>query len=135
MKPVVLDTRVLISGLIGHGTSVALVDAFFDNRLVLAYTTEILAEYADVMARPQFRIEPAERAAIFLKLRASAIMLEPAPVPDARWPGPKDLPFVAAALATELKSIVTLNPHDFTPAASSGVTVLSPQEAIILLRA
>ena len=133
MKPMVLDTCVLISGLIGHGTSVALVDAFFDNRLVMAYSSEILAEYADVMERPQFCIEPAERAAIFLKLRASAVMLEPAQVPDARWPDPKDLPFVAAALATELKLIVTLNPRDFAPAISLGITILSPRQALVLL--
>jgi putative PIN family toxin of toxin-antitoxin system len=129
-----LDTCVLISGLIGHGASVALVDAFFDNRLALAYTAEILAEYAEVMERPQFCIESAERAAIFLKLRASAMMVEAAPVPAAHWPDPKDLPFVAAALATDLKTIVTLNPRDFAPAVSLGVTVLSPRQAITLLK-
>jgi putative PIN family toxin of toxin-antitoxin system len=134
MKPVVFDTCVLISGLIGHGASGALVDAFFDNRLALAYSAEILAEYADVMERPQFRIETAERAAIFLKLRASAIMLKPASVPFALWPDPKDIPFVAAALATELKTIVTLNPRDFAPAESLGVTILSPRQAVTLLR-
>jgi putative PIN family toxin of toxin-antitoxin system len=134
MKPLVLDTCVLISGLIGHGASVALVDAFFENQLSLAYTAEILAEYAEVMERPQFRIESAERAAIFLKLRASAIMVEAAPVPAARWPDPKDLPFVAAALATVLKTVVTLNPRDFVPVASLGVTVLSPRQAIVLLK-
>ena len=134
MKPLLLDTCVLISGLIGHGTSVALVDAFFENRFALAYTAEILAEYAEVMERPQFRIESAERAAIFLKLRATAIMVEPASVPSVLWPDPKDLPFVAAALATELKTVVTLNPRDFAPAVSLGVTVLSPRQAIVLLR-
>jgi putative PIN family toxin of toxin-antitoxin system len=134
MKPLVLDTCVLISGLIGHGASIALIDAFFENQLSVAYTAEILAEYAEVMERPQFRIESAERAAIFLKLRASAIMVEAAPVPAARWPDPKDLPFVAAALATELKTVVTLNPRDFVPAASLGVTVLSPRQAIVLLK-
>jgi putative PIN family toxin of toxin-antitoxin system len=134
MKPLVLDTCVLISGLIGHGASVAIVDAFFDNRIAFAYTPEILAEYAEVMERPQFRIESAERAAIFLKLRASAVMVEPAPVPAVRWPDPKDLPFVAAALATDLKTIVTLNPRDFIPAVSLGVRVLSPRQAIALLK-
>jgi putative PIN family toxin of toxin-antitoxin system len=133
MKPLVLDTCVLISGLIGHGASAALVDAFFDNRLALAYTAEILAEYADVMERPQFRIESAERAAIFLKLRASAALVEPAPVPSARWPDPMDLPFIAAALATDLKTIVTLNLRDFAPAVPLGVTILSPQQALVLL--
>jgi putative PIN family toxin of toxin-antitoxin system len=134
MRPLALDTCVLISGLIGHGASVALVDAFFENRLALAYTPEILEEYAEVMERPQFCIESAERAAIFLKLRASAGMVDPAPVPSLRWPDPKDLPFVAAALATDQKTIVTLNQRDFVPAVSLGVTVLSPRQAVFLLR-
>ena len=134
MKPIVLDTCIFISGLIGHGASAALVDGFFANRLSLAYTLEILAEYAEVTERPKFRIEPAERAAIFAKLRASAVLVQRCPVPSLDWPDPKDLPFVAGALATELKIIVTLNYRDFRPAESLGVKILSPSQAVNLLQ-
>ena len=134
MKPLVLDTSVLISGLIGHGASSALIDALFADRLTIAHTTAILAEYADVMERPAFGIEPSERAAIFLKIRASGIAVQPAAVPNLQWPDRYDVPFVAAALATEVKTVVTLNPKDFEPAKSLDVKVLSPSEALRLIR-
>jgi putative PIN family toxin of toxin-antitoxin system len=134
MKPIVLDTCIFISGLIGHGASAALVDGFFANRLSLAYTLEILAEYAEVTERPKFSIEPSERAAIVAKLRASAVLVQPCTVPNRNWPDRKDLPFVAAALATELKIIVTLNHRDFGPAGSLGVKILSPNQAMTLLQ-
>lgn len=134
MKPLVLDTSALISGLIGHGASSVLIDALFADRLAIAYTPAILAEYADVMERPRFRIEPSERAAIFLKIRASGSAVEAAAVPSLRWPDRNDIPFVAAALATEAKTVVTLNPRDFELARPLGVKILSPAEALRLVR-
>lgn len=134
MKPIVLDTCIFMSGLVGHGASVALVDGFFANRLSFACSLETLAEYAEVTERPKFRIERAERAAIFTKLRVSAVLVQPCTVPNLDWPDPKDLLFVAAAMATELKIIVTLNYKDFGPAESLGVKILSPNQAIAFLQ-
>jgi putative PIN family toxin of toxin-antitoxin system len=134
MNPVVLDTCVLISGLLSpFGASGALLSAFFDNRLKLAYTGDILAEYAGVMERAHFHIEQSERIAIIMKLRATGLRITPAPVPAIDWPDKKDIPFIAAALATEGKTVITLNPRDFEPAKSCGLRVLSPAQAITLL--
>ena len=132
MRPVVLDTSVGVAGLIARrGAASALVDAFFADRLHLAYTPAILGEYAEVLARPEFSgvIEPNDRIGIILKLRASGLLVEPAAVPIAAWPDVDDLPFVSAALAVESKAIITLNPRDFAPAADFDVHVLSPSEA------
>ena len=130
MKPVVLDTCVLIAGLIGQGASARLVDAFFADRLRLVYTPTILAEYVDVMERPKFRIAANERLAVLMKVRASAMEVDPVKVSPVGWPDPKDVPFVAAALAAGVKIIVTLNPRDFAPAAALGIEILSPAEAL-----
>lgn len=132
MRPVVLDTSVVVTGLIARrGAASALVEAFFADRLHLASTPAILGEYAEVLARPEFAgvIEPNDRIGIILKLRASGLLIEPAPVPTAAWPNVDDLPFVSAALAVESKTIITLNPRDFAPAADFDVRVLSPSEA------
>ncbi|EIQ00088.1 putative nucleic acid-binding protein [Opitutaceae bacterium TAV1] len=135
MKPVVLDTSVLISGLLkSRGASAVLVDAFFAGRLHLAWSRETSAEYAEVMAREEFGIDLRERVAVLLKLRSSGGEVSPEPVPDADWPDADDLPFVAAALATEGKVIVTHNPRDFAPAKALGITILSPGEALEKLR-
>ena len=132
MRPVVLDTSVLVTGLIARrGAASALVEAFFADRLHLAYTPAIFGEYAEVLARPEFAgvIEPNDRIGIILKLRASGLLVSPADVPTAAWPNVDDLPFVNAALAVESKTIITLNPRDFAPAADFDVRVLSPSEA------
>ena len=132
MKPVVLDTSVVVAGFLSaRGSPGALLEAFFADRLQLAFSGEMLAEYAEVLARPKFAavITPADRAAFILKLHVAGFRVEPAAVPRAKWPDPDDVPFVAAALATESKIIVTLNPRDFAPAAAIGVRILSPTVA------
>ena len=136
MKLVVLDTSVVIAGsLSSAGAAAALLEAFYHDRLALAYTGAILAEYMEIMSRPKFAgaISLQARHSLALKLNASGTTVTPAPVPAADWPDPDDLPFVAAALATECKILVTLNPRDFVPAAPLGVRVLSPSEARRLL--
>ena len=132
MKAVVLDTSVIVAGLISsRGASSSLVDALFQNQLAIAYTSAILSEYAEVLDRAEFVdvIKSADRVAVIVKLRTSGILVEPEAVPSANWPDIDDLPFVAAALATEQKILVTLNPRDFVPAATLGIRILSPSAA------
>lgn len=131
----VLDTSTLMAGLLARrGAAHELVERFFAGQLELHYTPAILAEYAEVMARPKFLLESNEQIAVLLKLRSSARLVRPVPLPAQGWPDPDDIPFVAAALATEEKIVVTLNASDFGPARALGVRVLTPTEAVIVLR-
>jgi putative PIN family toxin of toxin-antitoxin system len=132
MSPVVIDTSVLVAGFLARrGAASALVDALFRGELNVAYTPAILSEYAEVLGRPEFaeEITPHDRIGLILKLRTSGFPIKPAAVPRASWPDEDDLPFIAAALATECKIVVTLNPRDFLPAVAFGVRVLSPSGA------
>jgi putative PIN family toxin of toxin-antitoxin system len=130
----VLDTNAVISGLISSkGPSAALVDAFFSERLQLAFDRRIVAEYAEVMARPKFGIEPQERQALLLKLHASGLRTEPERV-TVKLPDEDDRPFIEVALATEEKVLVTRNRADFAAAEKLGVRVMSPEAAADLLR-
>ena len=136
MTPVVFDTSVVVAAhLSPHGAANDLLSAFYSNRLHLAHTLAMIAEYDEVLARPKFAafVATQTRIAFLVKLRASGLAVTPAPVPDDDWPDRDDLPFVAAALATPEKVIVTLNPRDFTPAERYGVRVLSPSAAKRLL--
>lgn len=132
MNPVVFDTSVVIAAMLSPiGASGRLLNAFYGDRLKLAYTAPILDEYMEVMERPKFAafIDVRTRVSFALKLRANGVAVVPLPVAPADWPDPDDLPFVAAALATDRKIVVTLNPRDFAPATALGVRVLSPSEA------
>jgi len=132
MSPIVLDTSVVIAASLSPlGAAGSLLEAFYRERLTFAYTKAILDEYLEVMERPKFAaiVDSNARVSFALKLRASGSLMVPASVPKAKWPDKDDLPFVAAALATEQKIIVTLNPRDFAPATRFGIRVLSPSEA------
>lgn len=132
MSVVVLDTSVLISGLLSpRGAAAAWVEAFFSDRVKLAYTSEIFSEYVEVMERPEFAdvITPADRMGVILKVRHCGVLVKPSAVPSDTWPDPDDLPFVAAALSTETRVIITLNPSDFDPAPRHGLRILSPAQA------
>jgi hypothetical protein len=88
-------------------------------------------QFFEVMARPEFAdvISTADRAGVILKVRHCGVRVKPVAVPDDNWPDVDDLPFVAAALATEARIIITLNPGDFEPASRHGLHVLSPAQA------
>lgn len=132
MSTVVLDISVLIPGLFSpRGALGALVDEFLSDRLKFAYTPAILSEYAEVMERPEFSevITPADRMGVMLKVRHCGVLVKPAAVPADEWPDVDDVPFVVAALATEARVIITLNPDDFEPATRHGLRVLSPAQA------
>lgn len=132
MNSVVLDTSVIIAATLNPiGASGRLLDAFYLDRIKLAYTAPVLGEYMEVMARPKFAafIDDNTRRSLAMKLRASGLVVTPAQVTSVGWPDLDDLPFVAAALATERKVVVTLNRRDFAPALTLGVRVLSPAEA------
>lgn len=132
MSPIVLDTSVLVAGFLSRrGAASTLVEAFFRDKLCVAYTSDILGEYAEVLSRPEFaeEIKANDRIGFVMKLRASGLRIEPAAVPKAISPDIDDVPFVAAALAIESRIIVTFNARDFAPAVAFGVRVLSPSEA------
>lgn len=132
MSGLVLDTSVVVSGLLSpHGAAGDLVAAIFNDRLRLAYNQDMLTEYAEVLARPELApgITAQDRIAFLMKLRSSGTLVTPVPIPADDWPDPDDLPFVAAALATSVKILVTLNPRDFAPAERHGIHVLSPSAA------
>jgi putative PIN family toxin of toxin-antitoxin system len=49
-----MDTNVFVSGLLGGGTTSALLDAWLDQRFDLVTSRELLEELADVISRPRF---------------------------------------------------------------------------------
>lgn len=57
---VVIDTNILVSGLLSpHGAPALIVDRLLNKRITPCYDSRIIAEYADVLRRPKFNF-PAE---------------------------------------------------------------------------
>jgi uncharacterized protein len=62
---IVLDTNVLVSGLLNSNRKPGrIIDLVISGRIRLFYDDRILAEYADVLERPELEIDPVHARAI-----------------------------------------------------------------------
>lgn len=129
MKAWVLDTNVVVSGFLNpDGASARLLAAFFNRRLRLAYDNRMLAEYAEVLARPEFGLNRNDWHGFVMFLRATGDRISP-PTVILKLPDPDDLPFIEVALATPGRLIVTKNVKHFQPAGALGLVVRTPDDA------
>ena len=126
---VVLDTNVLVSGLINHhGHPGRIVDLLRVDVLEAVVDDRILAEYRDVPAREGFAryFSNPDREAILDYLDNNALHIVPRLVlPPLADPG--DTPFLEVALSEEVP-LVTGNASHFPPQRRRSCEVLSPRE-------
>jgi len=126
---VVLDTNVLVSGLIsGAHAPGRIVDFLRAGRIRLAVDDRILDEYHDVLRRPYFRryftIHEANRVLAFIAVDSVHVVCseEVNGLPDA-----DDACFAETALAANAP-LVTGNHRHFPAAKWRGIQVLSPAQ-------
>ena len=117
----VIDTNVLVSGLLSPTGNEALILLAINQGLVRPCCSEdILEEYAAVLARPKFAFLPEDIAAALAMFRGKGELL----LPDVSGPvssDPADTKFLHCARAAQADYLVTGNKRDF-PDASYGVT-------------
>lgn len=124
---VVLDTNVLVSGLLNpHGAPGRIVDLVLAGQVTPLYDDRILAEYGEVLARPEFGFDVGDVRVLLDYLRGSCefVIAEPLAValPDA-----DDLVFLEVAVAGTADALVTGNRRHFTPLRGShAVPIESP---------
>jgi uncharacterized protein len=130
---VVLDTNVVVSGLLTHhGACALVVDRMRMLEFGLCVNGAILAEYAEVLGRPRLSI-PGGDADDFLEFvrhcgeNVDAALL-PTPLPDE-----SDRPFLEVAAAAGAL-LVTGNARHFPKRARGGVEVVTPRELLDRLR-
>ena len=125
---IVLDTNVLVSGLIApSGPPAQLVRLVTGSRERIAFDQRILNEYRSVLSRPRLGIPTDEMEAILeaieqdgMSVAASPLMI---PLPD-----PDDLPFVEVAASSGAVSLVTGNLKHFPRSiiGNLGFDIVSP---------
>jgi putative PIN family toxin of toxin-antitoxin system len=133
---IVLDTNVVVAGLLSPGRKPADVLELVDRGVVLVcYSDSILAEYRDVLMRPKFagRINPARAHALADVVRAQGVRIaEPVPAAPYALPDPDDQPFLDVAVASAADAIVTGNGRHFP--STCGRVVLTPAALLALVR-
>jgi len=130
---IVLDTNVLVAGLLSaKGPPGRIVDLISAGEIEVACDTRILAEYRDVLARPELRIDQREAEDVLQHIEHSAMLVRPD-----RWPEPlpdaDDEPFLAVAEASQAICLVTGNIRHFPARARRDVRVLTPRQFVDML--
>lgn len=126
----VIDTNVLISAtLTSGGTCDQIMRAAVDGRIRLAWSAPMLAEYRAVLSRPKFKFSPAVVSSL-LAVFGPGEQMTPAAAAVANLPDPEDEVFLATAMATSDRILVTGNGAHFPTQLCAPVQILTPAAAL-----
>jgi putative PIN family toxin of toxin-antitoxin system len=125
---IVLDTNVLVSGLITpFGSSGEILRMIFSGELTLCLDARILAEYRDVLLRPKFKFNKEHISTLLDYIRQNSIFLSASPLKQ-HLPDIDDEPFLEVAITGKSSSLITGNLIHYPFELRQGIRVLSPSE-------
>lgn len=128
MIPIVVDTNVLVAALLApRGSNMAALRKVVGNatQFELCYSSQMMAEYEDVLSRPIITMRGLEQEASALReiVRRVGTELVPQYIGHVVYPDRKDKPFLEAAVYAK-GIILTNNLKDFP---FIGVTAIGPE--------
>lgn len=135
MNRAVFDTNVVVSGFLSPAGPPGRIVEWLRNGSVQAVLDDrIMAEYAEVLARPAFRLPVAEVELVLATIRTWSFWIEAAAVHLVRdLPDPDDAPFLECALAAGVP-LVTGNLRHFPKSATKDVIVITPAQFVTSVR-
>jgi uncharacterized protein len=132
---IVLDTNVVVSGLLqSQGNPAQVLTLALAGAFQVCHDKQIIAEYAEVLARPRFRFDPERVREVLNKLETDGLTVDAAGQEALALPDPDDEPFLAVALAARADYLVTGNLADYPPPKRRGCAVVSPAEFMQIWR-
>jgi putative PIN family toxin of toxin-antitoxin system len=124
---IVLDTNVVVSGLLqARGNPAQVLALVLSGAVRICHDERILAEYAEVLARPRFKFDPKRVREVLSKIETDGLALDASGESNLDLPDPDDEPFLAVALAASADFLVTGNLADYPPDKRRGCAVVSP---------
>ena len=125
-REVVLDTSVLISGLLGR-SSVPVLESWRREEFILVVSPEIYTEYEAVLKRPKFGLPPSLVDELLSFVRGQSNWAEP-DIELEIVRDPSDDKFVEAALSGEADTIVSSDRDLLDLKEAEGIPIVSPWE-------
>ena len=124
---IVLDTNVVVSGLLqSKGNPAQVLALVLSGAIQVCHDERILAEYAEVLARPRFKFDPKRVREVLNKIEADGLAVDATSQGDLHLPDADDEPFLAVALAASADFLVTGNLADYPRDKRHGCVVLPP---------
>jgi putative PIN family toxin of toxin-antitoxin system len=135
MNRAVLDTNVVVSGFLSPAGPPGRIVEWLRNGDVQAVLDDrIMAEYDEVLKRPQFGLPVSEVNLVLAAIRAQAFWIEAAAAHTVRGlPDPDDAPFLECALEAGVP-LVTGNLRHFPKSAVKDVIVITPAQFVASVR-
>ena len=125
---VVVDTNVLVSGLLNpFGDPGKIVQMVLSGTLFPLYDARVLAEYRDVLFRPEFPFRTHQVRQLLDQIQARGELVAPQSLPRP-LPHRDDEMFLEAALAGPAEYLITHNLRHFPTRKRAGMAVVSPAE-------
>jgi len=131
---VVADTNVIISAIFWPGESRPCLAFWARRRFHLAITVPIFEEYAEIARRVAERIPEVNPEPWLNWIERKAKVYEPAPVGKQRSRDPQDDPFLACALASRAKTIVSKDEDLLVLEKPFGIEILTPRQFLARFR-
>ena len=129
---IVVDTNVLVSGLMFGGTPARVLSAWTDGVVTLVVSPEILEEYRRVgveLAKGRAELQEVLSALLTL-IAVHAIVIDAPALPERVSDDPDDDKFLAAALVSGAKLIVSGDKHLLRVSGWSHIEVLKPRQFV-----
>ena len=135
MNRAVFDTNVVVSGFLSPaGPPGRIVEWLRNGEVQAVLDDRIMAEYAEVLARPVFRLPVAEVDLVLAVIRARSFWVEAAAQHLAHdLPDPDDAPFLECARTAGVP-LVTGNLRHFPKSAAKDVVVITPAQFVTSVR-
>jgi uncharacterized protein len=130
----VLDTNVLLSGLLWRGPSYALLEQVRNGSVTFLSSPELLAELAEVLARPKFDAvlsrSSASREQMLVQVRMLAEVIDPPPLAQPVCRDPDDDAVLALARAAQADVIVSGDDDLLSLTSFESIPILNPAQAL-----
>jgi putative PIN family toxin of toxin-antitoxin system len=135
MLKIVLDTNVLISGIItSHGPAAKIIEAVQAGRLILCTSANLLQEFSEVILRPKMLRKYSELGihadALLDYLRANAILVSGIPTQAVIAADPDDDYVIACAIDGEADYIISGDRHLLELESLNKILIVSPREFV-----
>ena len=134
MRRLVLDTNVVVAGLLWDGPPRRLIEQAIDERVELYSSTTLIAELIHTLGYAKFaqRIARYETsvAALVAQYQALVILLSPTHTPRVVSADPDDDHVLACALAAHADLIVSGDAHLLDLKRFHGIDIVTPAEAL-----